>query len=239
MSVKNQGTPAASQTRPEEKAHFPERLNDFMRANRIAILTFIVLIVIAVAALGIAAFITQDRLAKSTIALETLESNYDAWTAISEDQRPGQSAAILSEADALISRYSREYAAQRARILKGLVLYELKDYAGAEDAYLGVSLAVPESHLAPVALANAAAMAEERGDTEAALAHLIEAENSYPGAPGAGRVSFSIGRIYEETRQFDKAMAAYGRLVALGNESDWTKLAHDRIIYLRSLGLAK
>ncbi len=223
----------------EEKAKFSDRLNDILRANRVAFLVISAIIVVAVAAIGIVAMVQQDRLVKSTIALEALEASFDAWASSAEESRPAASQALIAEADALIAKYAKDYAGLRARLIKGRAFVGANDYLGAEQAFASVAEAGPKSHLAPMALANASAMAEERGDLQAALGYLEKAKAAYPASPGADRVGFSIGRIQESLKEYAKAMEAYSALVAGGADNDWTKLARDRIIYLRSVGLAK
>jgi tetratricopeptide (TPR) repeat protein len=223
----------------EEKQKFSERLNEILRANRVAFLAISALIVVAVAVIGVVAMVQQDRLVKSTIALEALEASFDGWASSSEESRPAASVALIAEADTLIAKYSRDYAGLRARLIKGRAFVGANDYLGAEQAFASVAEAGPKSHLAPMALANASAMAEERGDLQAALGYLTKAQASYPASPGADRVGFSIGRIQESLKDYAKAMEAYSALVAGGADNDWTKLARDRIIYLRSVGLDK
>ncbi len=239
MTDKVKGEAAATQAKPAEAVKFSEKLNDFLRNNRKAIIIAGIAILALVVALGAYSFVRQDRLTKSTAALEAIEASFDAWTAAAESEKAGQGDALLAATAELRKKHPGSYGALRASIVVARVLYARKDYAGAEAAFASVADEDPASHLAAPSLSNASAMAEERGDKEAALAYLLRADEAYPGAPGAARVVFSIGRVYEETKQYDKAIGAYERLVAAGEDDDWTKLARDRIIFLRSTGLAK
>lgn len=239
MTVKEKAQGAALSARPADKEKFSDRLNDFLRANRKALIILGIVVIALVVFVGAYSIVAQDRLNRSTVALERLEAQFDAWTSSSEADRPGKGDSILAEADALRKSYPKSYAAQRAAVVKARILFERKDYAGAEAAFTLIADEAPASHLAPVALSNAASMAEERGDSEAALSYLTRADAKYPSAPGSARVVFSIGRVHEGMKQYDKALEAYNRLVARGDDDDWTKLARDRIIFLRSTGLAK
>ncbi|PKL26676.1 MAG: hypothetical protein CVV47_01780 [Spirochaetae bacterium HGW-Spirochaetae-3] len=239
MSSKEIGAKAAAQASASNDVTFNERLNDFMHANRKLFLVIGIAAVVAVVGFGIASMVTSSIDAKSAVALEQLENNYEAWNALEAGERTGKGAALLAEAEAVASKYGRRYASARAATIKAQVLYADNDLPGAEKAYALIADSYPKSHLAPVALANAAAIAEDRGDTDAAIAYLVKSESEYPAAPGVGRITLSIGRIYETTKRYDQAMEAYTRLVATGAESDWTKIAHDRIILLKSQGLAR
>lgn len=235
MSIKDSTNPAVS----EEKPSFSERLNDFLRANRVALLAFAALIVVGVVGLGVSSAVQQSRLRSSTEALERLESRFEEWAQAEEGARATLGAELIAESDELISRFGKLYAGLRAGFMKARLHAESGDYAAAEAAYAAVAAAGPKSHLAPVALANAAAMAEEKGDRERAVAYLQDAQARYPKAPGAARNAFNVGRLYEGANDYKAAMAAYAALVAAGQDNDWTKLARSRIIHLRALGLAQ
>lgn len=239
MSSKEIGAKAAAQAAPADEVKFVERLNDFMHANRTLFLVVGIAILVIVAGLGVYSIVSADLVTKSTIALEKLEKQFESWETVPEADKAVKGAEIVAEADAVLAKYGRRYAAARASVIKAEILSGVNDAAGAEKAYAAAASDYPKSHIAPVALANAAAIAEDRGDTDAALAYLEKAVAGYPDAPGAGRAMLSIGRIYETTKQYEKAMETYSRLLATGTESDWTKIAHDRIILLKSQGLGK
>ena len=239
MSSKETGSQSGSKAAPKNEVKFSEQLNDFMHKHRVLFIGFGVVVLASVLFLGIWSVASSGILKNSTIAIEKLEKNYQDASASETGIDVATSEGLIVQAETIMSKYGKRYAAAKASMIKAEVLMASKDIAGAEKAYVASAESYPKSHLAPVALSNAAAAAEDRGDSEAALKHLLKAEASYPSAPGAGRIMLSIGRIYESSKQYDKAMEAYGRLIASGVESDWTKLAHTRIILLKSQGLAQ
>ncbi len=239
MSSKETGAKTSTQVAPDAKEKLVVRLNDFMHANRKVFLAIGIVILASIVGLGIFSIVSADRLAKSTLALEKLEKQVLAWKSANETDKAAKGTELVTEADTIVARYGRQYAAIRASIIKAEVLAASNDAPGAEKAYAAAAKAYPKSHIAPVALANAAALAEDRGDADAALSYLEKAQADYPDAPGSGRILLSIGRMHEATRQYAKALDAYTKLVAKGNESDWTKIAHDRIILIKSQGLGK
>ncbi len=238
MSSKEIGATSATQAAPKDEVKFAERLGDFIRANRVALVVVGSLLLAAVIGLGVYSVVSSDRLQKSTVALEALEAGFADWNALEGEARTAKGGELVAEADAVAAKYGKLYAAGRASMIKAELLFAMKDLPGSEKAYLAAAASNPGSHLAPVALANAASVAEDRGDNEAALSYLARVEAEYPSAPGIGRVTLSIGRIYENTKRYGEAMEAYTRLIATGAESDWTKIAHARIILLKSQGLA-
>jgi len=239
MSSTEIGTKAAAQASPQEKVKFVDRINVFMHANKKIFLFLVIAILAGVIGLGIFSAVSNNLVVKSTIALDSLEASYKKFIALDEAEKATLSAGLIAEADEITTRFGKRYAAVRASMIKAEVFSAIQDLAAAEKAYALLAEVYPESHLAPVALANAAAIAEDRGDTDLALTYLTRIESTYPTAPGIGRITLSIGRIYEATKLHDKAFETYTRLVATGVESDWTKIAHDRIILLKSQGLAK
>lgn len=239
MSSTEIGAKTAAQASPQEKVKFVDRINSFMHANRKIFLFLVVAILVGVIGLGIFSAVSSNLVVKSTIALDSLEASYKNFIALEDAEKATLSAELISEADKITAKYRKHYAAVRASMVKAEVLSATLEFPAAEKAYAFLGETYPKSHLAPVALANAAAIAEDRGDTDLALSYLTRIESTYPAAPGIGRITLSIGRIYEATKLHDKAFETYTRLVATGVESDWTKIAHDRIILLKSQGLVK
>jgi tetratricopeptide (TPR) repeat protein len=227
----------AAQSKPKDVVRFSEKVNNLIRANRTLLAVLGIVLIVVVVAIGVVSYVQNDRLVKSTLALEKLEVEFDAWASADGENKNDRAQTVISDASRVRSLYPGSYAALRSGIIEARIYYDRGDFASAETAYRDVANANPKSHLAPSSLGNAAAMAEERGDHEKALEYLHKLIDAYPGAQGMGRALFSIGRLYEETRQFDKAVVFYLRLSAMASDSDWTKLAQSRIIHLRSLGM--
>jgi tetratricopeptide (TPR) repeat protein len=226
-----------AQSKPKDAVRFSEQVSDFMRKNRKLLAVLGIGLVVAVAAIGIVSYVQQDRLVRSTVALENLEVDFDAWASAEGEAKTRLGQTVIDNATKLRSAFPRSYAALRSGMIEAGIHIERGDFAGAEAAFSAVATANPKSHLAATALGNAAAMAEERGDNEKALEYLLKLVDSYPASPGLGRALFSVGRLYEDNRQFDKAVVYYLRLSAMASETDWTKLAQSRIIHLKSLGM--
>ena len=240
MSSKDPATSGGKIVSPTENIKFSERLNDFLITHRKFFLIFGLAIILGVVAIGTVTLISKDVSNKATLAMEKLESDFESWNGLDDDKKNGDaSISIIENADLLIKKYSRHYASARASVIKAQLLFSNDDLEGAEKAYVEMAERLPESHMAPTALINASAIAEDRGQSDQAIAYLEKAVEKYPSAPGSGRALLSIGRIYEQKKEYGKAKEAYGKLIASGSESDWTKLAHDRIIVMKSLGLAE
>ncbi|MGD9938247.1 MAG: tol-pal system YbgF family protein [Clostridia bacterium] len=226
-----------AQAKTREEVRLSEKISTIIRANRTFLAVLGISLIIIVVAIGVVSYVQNDRLVKSTLALENLEVELDEWASAENDGKTEKAKIIVASAEKIRSSFPKSYAALRSGVIEASIYIDQGDFSAAETAFSNVALANPKSHLAPTALGNAAAMAEERGDNEKALEYLIKLVDTYPSAPGLGRALFSIGRLYEETRQFDKAVVFYLRLSAMESETDWTKLAQSRIIHLKSLGM--
>ena len=146
----------------------------------------------------------------------------------------------MAAADNLVKRGPHLYAAQKALIYEAKIQESKKDWTAEEKSWLSIVANMPESYLAPVALQGAAAAAEELGSVDRAVADYKKLIDTYAAmAIGIPHAYFSLGRLSEQQKDFTSALASYQKIVATWPDDDWTKLATDRIIYIKSHGLAK
>ena len=57
--------------------------------------------------------------------------------------------------------------------------------------------------------------------------------------PNLAHAHFSLGRLAEGSKEYGAAVEHYEKLSANFADSDWTRLAKDRIIYLKASSAAK
>jgi len=240
MSSKDSASSSNKNLSQNENIKISVKINDFLISNRKKFIFLGLAILLIVIAVGAVTLISQNVLNKATLAMEKLESEFEAWNELKdENEKKNSSPEIINNADSLIKKYSKQYASSRASVIKAQVQTSNNDHEGAEKTYIDLAERMPESHMAPVSLVNASAIAEDRGQNDKAIAYLEKAIEKYPATPGFGRILLSLGRIFEKNKQYDKAKEAYNKLIIAGIESDWTKLAHDRIILMKSLGLTE
>lgn len=85
---------------------------------------------------------------------------------------------------------------------------------------------------------NAAISAEENLNTPKAVSYLTDLVQNYAKTSAlAYRAQFNLGRLAESQKQWAVAKDAYQKLLDSFGSSSWTKLARDRIIYLKAQGL--
>jgi lipopolysaccharide biosynthesis regulator YciM len=112
------------------------------------------------------------------------------------------------------------------------IYHERKDWEKAREAWEASAAKGAATHLAPVSLFNAAVAAEEAGDQDAALEHYRRAL-AFADFPEAARAQFSAGRLEEKNGNTEAAIAAYSAVIDNWPQyTDWTNLAHSRILAL-------
>jgi len=183
MSSTEIGIKPGIEANPSAEMKFSERLNDFMHKNRKVFLAIGIGVLALVILLGLFSVISSNVKQKSTLALEQLEAEYLSWSETEEPDKAAKVATIVDNADGIIGKFGKQYAAARAMMIKAEILHASKDLAGAQESYFELAVSFPKLHTAPVALANAAAVAEDLGDTDASLEYLLQAEEMYPGYP--------------------------------------------------------
>jgi tetratricopeptide (TPR) repeat protein len=170
--------------------------------------------------------------------LERLETSLEAWSSTSGPEADAKAEELLSDLDGVASKYRGRYAGQKALVLAGRVYGSRKDWASAEKKFLEAADLKKDSILSSFALQEAARSAEERQDLETAIKLWNRVVESSSGLTvGLPTRILSWVTLYEESKQYSEASARYEKLIASYPDNDWTKLARDRIILLKSQGL--
>lgn len=224
----------------QEQLSFNQKVSDLIRKYRTALLIVLGAILLAVIVVALWSAIHGAAVKSSTLKLEKVE---DDVVALSSEQDATKKAelekTVSADLDAIIAKWPRLYAGQRAHALKARLAAEKKDWAAAEKDWIAVVDANKSSYLAAVALQAAAAAADERGAPEKATEYYKRFVDKYPNAAGLAHAYFSLGRLAEEGKEYAGAQGYYEKVVAGYPDDDWTKLAKDRILSLKSRGLTK
>ena len=222
----------------EKKKTLYVRFADFLRKYRAVVLAFSGAVVLAVLVLAVVTGVRDSAVKASTARLEKLDADFAAYSG-EQDAAKKESfeKAFFASADEMIKRGPRLYAAQKASIYKAKIEESKKDWAAAEKDWLAIVEAVPDSYLAPVALQGAAVAAEELGSADRATADYKKLIDKYSAtAIGIPHAYFALGRLAEQAKDYSAAMTAYQKIASTWPDDDWTKLATDRIISLKSEG---
>ncbi len=225
----------------KEKKPFSEKLTDFIGTHRKLIIIIGIAVVVVIAAVGIYTVVSGNIASDSSRAMDIADQKFQAWWQETDEQKKADAEkALIADLDTIAEKWPKTIAAQRALLRKSTILSQKKDYAEAEKAALDAFERNKKSYAAPVALQLAAISAEEAGNIDAAIAHYTAITKDYlkdnPSAPSA---LFNLGRLQEEKKDYVAAVESYNQIVSSFGDSDWALLAKNRLIYLKSQGLAE
>jgi tetratricopeptide (TPR) repeat protein len=223
----------------QEKAGFFEKLNDFLRTYRMVILAGLGLIIISIVGIGIYSAVSESRLNSATALLEKIEADFGEWQNAVDLEKDALAIKILEESENLAGKFGSLYPAMRALNLGAAIQIQREDFAAARVLYVRIYTTAPKSHLAPVAMYNAAIMAEKLGDLDSAISLYEKLTNEFPDSFNANRTAFNLARLYEAKLDFPAAYQTYTKIIVKGAADDWTKLAQSRIIYFDAKGIGK
>ncbi len=223
------------QVRTEDKT-FKTVLVTFLSNNRVPFMILAAIVVLLVIGVGIYTFIHQNRVEQSAVAAEEMQSLFSDWQEAEEDNKAELAEELVSTGEKTIDKFSKMYAASRARLVLGQLSFEQDSYSEAAEYFTDIADTQPKSYLAPVGLMHAAAAHEHAGEYQEAIAMYQRVRENYAEVfPKVPHALFSIGRLYEELEDKDAALQAYNEVVDNFSSSNWTNLARDRIIYLEAV----
>lgn len=199
-------------------------------------------IAVGAALIALVVFLVMDgqknqRLVEATVQLEKLDELHGKYSTADAASKDGALAELKTAVEAIAAAYPQTYYHQRGEYLLATVAYENKDYSAAEAQFLKTIDVLPMSYLSSVCLFNAAIAAEAAGKNDQAATHLERLAKDFAQTSAeVPRALINLGRLAEEAGEFIKAGASYTRVVDEFPSSDWTKIARDRIIFLKTQG---
>jgi len=213
-----------------ENDNIGDKINDFVKNNRKTIFTVIGILLFLFA--GLIAFLSiSDSLnKKATAAIDELNGRYDDLELVNDEDYYTQDVENLLADLKTFAEKTRGFAGSKAWSIIGEIYSGRKDWSPAQDAWLSAAKTGNNTYLAPIALFNAAAAAEEQGNLEQAvdlLKQCIAHKFEFPAAP---RAQFSIGRLYETLGDSTAAVDAYRTVIIKWPEMPvWQNLARSRL----------
>ena len=226
-----------STSQPEAKPRFLDRLSAVLQKGRVPLL----IVLIAALAVLVAYFVWSEVQAaareKSARWAEQAQDLEQQWSAEADAAKKQALEKELTDLVArTLSRYPRQYASQRALLLRAEMAYRSKDWGKAAESYQALANRFPRSYLAPLGLLYAGVSYEELGDAKKALSSYQRIEERYRDSYLVPRVLFSIGRLLETDGDYAGALKAYNRMEDDHPDSNWTKMARNRIVALKTEG---
>ncbi|MDR0399762.1 MAG: tetratricopeptide repeat protein [Treponema sp.] len=209
-----------------------EKITIFVRNNRRKIFVCFGITVI-VLAVFVGAVMIRDKLREGAISrVEEFTRRYEELRFNITDESNAENVVVLMEELSSFASGNSGYPGSRASALLAGIHGDKKEWAEAEQAWRDAAdKAGKSSYLAPAALFNAAAAAEEQGKTAEAIALYTEClamSDSFPSSP---RAQFAVGRLEEKQGNKENALEAYRTLrTKWPNDTLWRNLAQSRII---------
>lgn len=225
----------------EEKKSLSHKISDVLRKRRVFFLGIAVVLLAAVVVLALVTGIKGSADKSAAMRISQLTDDANVWNAEQDATKKADlEKKLVVGIDEILAKWPRHVSAQQALAIKATLAQSRKDWTEAEKDWLDAANRLPTSFLAPVALQNAAIAAEEQGADDKAKVHYKALIDRYAStAPGIAHAWFALGRIAEEAKDYSGAITSYEKILASWPSSDWTKLAKDRIISIKSRGLVK
>lgn len=232
----------SSKPKPPEKKKTPyARFGDFLRKYRLPVLIVFGLALVVVFGVAAGTAITDASVKASTARLEKLDADYLLYTNeqdVAKKADTGKS--LLASIDVIIKKGPRLFAAQKALVYRAKIEESNEDWSSAEKDWQTIVNIAPDSYLAPTALQGVAAAAEEQGASDRATTAYKQLIDKYPNkTAGIQHAYFALGRLAEQSNDFPAALVSYKKITSDWPDSDWTKLASDRIIFMKAHGQSK
>lgn len=198
----------------------------------------LIIAIVAIAAVLIAAVVTVvsgNRDEELAIAAYNVEDTYNTMAALTEEDEGYAEArdAFLAAAEPLADDDGMGYAYLKANYLMGMYNFGISNWSEALSSFDLVADAANGTYMGSLALANAAAAAENNGDQGAALAYWQRLWDDYgTEAAEAPRALFNTARIYEAQGDNELAAATYSQLRDEFPASEYAGLATSRLMVL-------
>lgn len=178
-----------------------------------------ILIAIVLVALFIISFSVSSNRDKGLIKVAALEERVNQVEA-----KNAEFDSLIADLNALVK--SDSYSSCKAAYLIGKAYFEVGEYANAYDNFMKAYELNKEIYLAPLALSNAAAAAENNGDADKAIDCFTLALD-YEESGVKARALFNLGRIYLEKGNKELSKTYFELVVNENGYSEYAALAED------------
>ena len=221
----------------ESKPKFLDRLSAVLQRWRLILLIVLIVLLVGVVAYFVWTEVQAGAREKSSVWAERAEDLQQQWVNEADAAKKQALEKELTDlVGRILSRYPRQYAAQRAFLIRADMAYRAKDWAKAAESYRALADRFPRSYLAPLGLMYAGVCQEELGDLKQALADYQRVRDRYKDSYLVPHVLFAVGRLLETEGDFAGAQKVYTQLEDEHPESAWTRASRNRIIELKIEG---
>jgi tetratricopeptide (TPR) repeat protein len=209
-------------------------LNGFFGRNKKTLIVVAIIVVVGLATLGIVLSVSQNNLQEQFNEIDQLEASYVELQAMGSDNEAYQETydELVASLTDLAGKGSK-YPSQKAEYLLGMIAFQDEAYQKAIDSFLSVYSNADGSYLGSLALANAAAAAEELGNDSLALEYYTKIIDEFGfTAAESPKALFGQARLQEKSGNTELAKATFQQLADQFPTSEFAKLAINRVALL-------
>jgi len=221
----------------KEKLSLNHRILLFLHKNGIIFLVLLGLIAVALITVAVVSNIRAKNLETDTQKIESIQDEYSSYMSMTDTTKKAElKKKIMNNINLIIKKGSKTYPLERALFIQGNIFYDNSEWLKSSESFDKLAKLFPKSYLAAVALLNASSAYEENKDIDKAIERYQQVLDNYSQvSPDIPNVLFSIGRLYEVKKDIKAARKSYNNLIDRFPESNWTKLARSRIIFLDTI----
>lgn len=209
-------------------------LNGFFGRNKKTLIVVAIIVIVGLATLGIVLSVSQNNLQEQFNEIDQLEASYVELQAMGSDNEAYQETydELVASLTDLAGKGSK-YPSQKAEYLLGMIAFQDEAYQKAIDSFLSVYSNADGSYLGSLALANAAAAAEELGNDSLALEYYTKIIDEFGfTAAESAKALFGQARLQEKSGNTELAKATFQQLADQFPTSEFAKLAINRVALL-------
>lgn len=224
------------QNTENDKIPFKAKIANFLQKNRKTLIFTILGLILVLGGIGIYASITVGISTEYAKKIEKIQQDLsDIQNENDEIKRKSLSNIFEKELTEIITNANLSYGLLKAYFISGNYKVFQKKWVEAAEDFSKVYFKDPKSYLSPISLANQASCLENSGNLEKSIEVYDLFEKNYSdNKVYIPEVWFNKARLLEKLNQSQKAIENYKKLIDKFPESNWTKLARDRIITLEN-----
>jgi len=209
-------------------------LNRFLAKYLKAGIVVLLAIVLVLIGLGIGSSVSKKSQQAQFDLIDRLQSSYQDLSVMDSEDAAYQEAydTLVGDLNALATK-SKGYPGLKATYILGMLAYEHDDYQGALDTFKQVYDRSKQTYMGSLALANAAASAENLGNDALALEYWTRIIDEYGfTAAESPKALFGQARLQQKMGNIDLAKATFQQLADQFPTSEFAKLATNSLAVL-------
>ncbi len=119
------------------KQKFLKRFSNFLQRYKTIAIIFLSVIVAFIISFDNVSEVNKSIEEKSTIMTELIQKDFDSWTnSVDEERKDSLESSILEQVEAVLEKYPKKYAGQRALFIRGNLYFSREEWDSAHDDYI-------------------------------------------------------------------------------------------------------